>query len=361
MSSNKWKDEEVEILKEYFPIGGYKLCQEKGITKNIQSIRTKAYSLSLYYNALGWSDDEISILRKHYSIGGYKLCQEKGINVEISILNKYYPKGGYKLCQEKGINRTELAIRRKAIALGIKVDKKWSESEIKILKEYYPKGGYKLCQEKGLKRKKEILRSKAKDLGLKVEGILWSDVEISILNKYYPKGGYKLCQEKGINRTKAAIRRKASMYFPEHIRNKLYLRNNHPNKWLTSELDILKRYYPEGGVKLCKENGLSRTSGAISGKAFSLNISVINTEGMIELKDNTWSDDELKLLNDYYPKGGVELCKKQGLKRSKSSIVAKAHKLNIKIINTNGESGFKDSKLSDDELKLCQEKGINKI
>ena len=111
MSSKKWTDEEIEILKKYFTVGGYKLCQEKGVTKSIQSIRNKAYTLTLYYNPLGWSDGEIAILRK------------------------YHPIGGCKLCQEKGLKRSEASIKNKAAVLGIKVGKKWSDEDIKILKE----------------------------------------------------------------------------------------------------------------------------------------------------------------------------------------------------------------------------------
>lgn len=338
-----WSEEEVAILKEYFPVGGYNLCKEKGITKSIQSIRSKAYSLSLYYNALSWSDEEIAILRKYYS------------------------EGSYILCQEKGLKRSKASIKHKAVVLGIKTNKKWSEENIKILKEYYPKGGYILCQEKGLNKSKDLIKYKAMVLGLNVEGVLWSDDEISLLNKYYPIGGSKLCQEKGINRTEGAIRRKAVMYFPEHIRNKLYSRNNHPNKWLTSELDILKKYYPEGGVKLCQENGLNRTSGAISSKAHSINIKVINKEGVIELKDNTWSDDELKLLKDYYLKEGVELCIEKGLDRKISAISSKAQLMGLKAPNNSTDRRWQGWELDILEkyyplegAKFCKDKGINR-
>lgn len=297
---------------------------------------------------------------------------EKWTDVEVGLLKKYYPVGSYKICQEKGLKRSEASIKNKAAVLGIKVNKKWSDEDIKILKEYYPKGGYKLCQEKGLNKSKDIIKTNANMLGLYVEGVLWSDDEISILNKYYPIGGSELCQEKGLKRTESAIRRKAVMYFPEHIRNKLYDRNNHPNKWSTFELDILKKYYPEGGVKLCQEKGLNRTSSAISGKAYNLNIKVINKEGVIELKNNTWAGDELKVLNDYYPKEGANLCKEQGINRSNDAIAVKARNLKINILNTDGECAFKFSKWSDDEIsilkkyypigggKLCQEKGLNR-
>lgn len=44
---NNWTDLEVSLLKEFYSIGGAKLCQEKGINRSINSIRSKASQLGI--------------------------------------------------------------------------------------------------------------------------------------------------------------------------------------------------------------------------------------------------------------------------------------------------------------------------
>lgn len=46
-SRNNWTDLEVSLLKEFYSIGGAKLCQEKGINRSINSIRSKASQLGI--------------------------------------------------------------------------------------------------------------------------------------------------------------------------------------------------------------------------------------------------------------------------------------------------------------------------
>lgn len=45
--SNVWSDEELEILRKYYPIGGYKLVQEKLPHRNKDAIQVKAHALGL--------------------------------------------------------------------------------------------------------------------------------------------------------------------------------------------------------------------------------------------------------------------------------------------------------------------------
>ena len=195
-----WSDEEIQILKKYYPKGGIDLCQKNGLThKTVNSIRTKAhqFGLKMEGNVRGvWSNEEVELLKKYYPLGGSFLCIEKGLksktacsinqkasklglqvdmtlpkwsNEELKILKKYYPIGGTNLCIEKGINRSHESIYRMAKKYSIVYSKNssWSERENLILLEFYPLGGYKLCQEKGLERTREAIKSRAKILGIK--------------------------------------------------------------------------------------------------------------------------------------------------------------------------------------------------
>ena len=93
---------EIQILKEYYPLGGSELCQKNGLNRDKSSIKSKASSLG------------VSVDRQ-----GTTFTEE-----EINILRRYYPIGGARLCQEKGLLRDRVKIKSKAGMLGIKVNKK---------------------------------------------------------------------------------------------------------------------------------------------------------------------------------------------------------------------------------------------
>ena len=63
-----WSDEEIQILKKYYPKGGIDLCQKNGLThKTVNSIRTKAhqFGLKMEGNVRGvWSNEEVELLKK---------------------------------------------------------------------------------------------------------------------------------------------------------------------------------------------------------------------------------------------------------------------------------------------------------
>ena len=237
---------------------------------------------------------------------------------EDEILRKYYPEGGAESCIEVGVNRTSQAIKMRAGRLGLFYDKyMWSKEELDILKRYYIQGGSKLCQEKGLKRSSRAITSKASQIGLHIKTDEWSDFELNILKQYYPIGGVDLCIEKGIvNRGRKAIVQQAN-------KMNLVVRI----LWSPIEEKIIKEYYQIGGYKLCQEKGLQhRSKSQITNKAFLLGINKVK-------KNEGWSKKELDLLSKYYPLGGVRLCIEKGLNRSLSSIRCKANKEGLKYID----------------------------
>lgn len=259
-----------------------------------------------------WSDDELSILKEYYSIGGSKLCQEKGLN----------------------FNSSAISSKAKEFGLYLNTKSDWTDDEILLLKEYYPKGGVKLCKEKGLNRSESAIQVRASVLGVEYvaykEAVYWSEEELYILKKYYPKGGADLCISKGLKRSKDSIRKKVKIYFPEHIKRRLRLNSNNPNVWVSSEYALLKKYYAEGGTKLCKEKGLDRSSNSIRNKAREEKEKVEDLSKIMKLRDTAWSDNEINILKKYYPQGGTKLCIEKGLNRTSKAILKKAEDLGIK-------------------------------
>lgn len=293
--ATKWSDDEYAILIKYFEQGGYKLCQEKGLNRVKKDIYSKARSKGLKVGRVTkrWTETEKEYVRDNIGILSYEemgkhlgrsvmsiscWIQEDGLSSnnlwtdkEDAIIKEYYEEGGAKLCQEKGVERKLKSINIRANKLGIVVIKRWSEEEDALLREFYPIGGSTLCIKKGLKRSKRSIRYRAGNLGVesglkhkdRSEWDYWSTNEVNILKKYYPIGGYRLCQEKGLNRPLMAVTNKA---------HSLRLRCEVKRGWLEKDINLLKEYYPKGGVKLCKEKGLKYATSSIYQKANSLGL-----------------------------------------------------------------------------------------
>ena len=349
---DKWTEEEINILKEYYEVGGVKLCKENGLVNKEDWIITRiARSLGLnYLRKRSWTNEEDEIIKKYYPISGVQGCIDNGIknrgkhgiygrakklgvffeksiweDWECEILKKYYPLGGSKLCINKGLNKSKSAISNKASAYNLYFsNNSYSEAEDNIIREYYPLGGSKLCIDKGLNRSEHSIAQRAHKLNIVYTNVKsvnhWSELEVEILRKYYPIGGVKLCKENGLNRPDGSIRQSALRYgVSENRKNKLSL-------WSDKEKEILKKYYHIGGVKLCQENGLShRDKDSIRGAA--------ERYGLYGSIVNFWTDEEEEILKKYYPIGGVKLCQENGLNnRPEKSISAKAHRLGLKHI-----------------------------
>lgn len=214
---NRWTDKELAILEEYYPLGGYFLCKEKGLERRRDATLKKAQSLGLKVNDYN-----------HLKIMPKVLWEEW----ELDILKENYVKVG-KLGMTKLLpHRTEGAIFLKADSLGlhekeIDIASKWSDEELDILKKYYSEYGPYGCKERGIDRTHCSIVKKANKLGLKmtddakfdlfctkVRGVRkkylqWTDEEISILKNNFIEIGAKGCKEKGLNREISSIYRKA--------------------------------------------------------------------------------------------------------------------------------------------------------
>lgn len=296
IAGRPWTEDDLSLLRKYYPIGGWKVCQENGLSRPKQSIVTKAYELGIKCNDFSelWSEDEVVLLKK------------------------YYPIGGSKLCKEKGLNRTTQSISSHAQIYGLKYSP-WTKEEDDILRKYYPEGGCEACIEHGLNKSKSMIFYRARKLGIKRNSLVYSEEEDQIVIKYYPVGSVKLCQEMGLNRSVQSIKGRARQL---GITSSVF--------WRDEEIEILKKYYPIGGTKLCIENGLNRKASTIRAMAIKYGLSQKRDVN----KWNKWSDKEFNILYKYYPIGGAELCKQRGIDRTIEGIRKKARKLGI-IYNKN--------------------------
>ena len=123
----------------------------------------------------------------------------------------------------------------------------------------------------------------------------WKPEEDEILFKYYPSGGTKLCKEKGLERTVEAIYGRA---------NTLNLRFSPVlYAWTEEEYDIVKRYYPLGGSELCIENGINKSKDEIKYVA----------NKILFIKKINWTEEQDNILRKYYHEFGSRGCIKNGL------------------------------------------------
>lgn len=138
------------IVIESYEAGGYKLCKNRllaeyniDVTESVLKARAQKFNISSSNFVKAWSEAEIAVLKQYYEVGGYKLClkylpdrtkfaiqaRAKYLNLiapgankvnaswssdELAILTKLYPIGGWKLVQTKLPNRSEKSIRRQA-------------------------------------------------------------------------------------------------------------------------------------------------------------------------------------------------------------------------------------------------------
>ena len=217
-NSNKryapWSIEELEILKNYYPIeGGDVYKRLPGRTYG--TCCTKAYQLHIKCEN-GWSQEEDEILKKYYPTEGTDVCKRLpgrtrdacmtragkiGIyfnnrvsylwtSEEDEILKKYYPTEGTDVCKRLP-GRTKSACQRRADKLCINDTKSpWKHEEDEILRKYYPTEGcnaFKRLPERTI----PSCRSRMRRLGIKAvsSSSVWSSEEDEILREYYSTEG----------------------------------------------------------------------------------------------------------------------------------------------------------------------------
>ena len=234
---NDWTEEEIELLKIYYPIyrGSDKILEY--IKRPISSIKAKANELKIKTINGIFSDEEDEIIRKFYPI--------QGSNINIMLNNK-----------------TKEQCRARARNLGISfIDThKWTKEEDDIIRKYYSKGS-EIVKEKLPNRTKEQILSRAHNLAVRTKANNWSKIEDDIIKRYYPlekSNVYKRLNNRSKN---ACINRAKFLGISE---------KNNSKPWSEKEYEILKEYYPKIGTKVSDMINRSRDSCATM--ALKLNI-----------------------------------------------------------------------------------------
>lgn len=296
-NKSDWTETELEILKKYYPSGGYKACQENGVEKTMYSITSRA-------TLMGLSRD---VSRKNNTNENAEGQQKKGYHVkwsseELEILKEYFPIGGYDLCYKKGLLKTESEVVVKVnklmrerkiefIKKGFLAPSRWTKEDVRILMDFYPIGGTSLCQEKGLNKKNSSIIMMAKSLNINLnKKVPWSAKEDNILVKTFDKYNTKeSCYEALPERTKTDINNRLKEL-------NLVLKK----KWSGKEVEIIKEFFPQGGARLVIEKGVNRSVREIGAKASNMGIKVSRGR-------NYWTEEEEEILRKYYPTEGINV------------------------------------------------------
>ena len=340
MNKKNWTLEEEEMVRKYYYREGSKGVQKRIPYRTLQSISNKAYRMGMrfYQKTLPgkqWTTQEIEILKQYYPIEGndcYKRLPNRtnrAVKIrarlmdltkngqpvwpqeEIDILKNNF--GATKEEMQKLLpNRTWEDIREKMGQRGIhkKINRSkeqlhWTPEEIAILRQYYPIEGSK-CKKRLPSRSLKAIQAYAHKLG--IENIsrtrAWSEEENEILRKNSQLTN-KALQKLLPDRTSVAIQAKKSSY-------RLVKKASQP--WSRQEEVILRRYYPIEGIR-CKKRLPNRTREAILARAGHL---------MVEKRiKGSWTTEELKILRQFYPIEGVN-CYKHLPNRTKEAVKVRA-------------------------------------
>ena len=271
LEGREWTENEIEILKKWYPIEGGNV--EKRLNGRTRcTIHTIACKLGIKAPDNFWTEEEINILKRYYPVEGIRVKSrlkwrtkeairgqvirldlaapdDSWTKAEIELLKKYYPDYGRNTILFIP-NKTVGAIKRRANLLRISYKKSiFTNEEDEILKHYYPLEGCCVYKRLDGKTKKQCI-SRAKMLGIScANDKKWTDEENEILYKYYPEEGERV-QTRLNKRSKQAIFAQVS---------KLGIK---PNKyWKEEEIEVLKKYYPIEGTKVVNRlNNKTKTS-----------------------------------------------------------------------------------------------------
>lgn len=162
---DSWMDEEIEILKKWYPIEGIRV-KDRLNGRTINAIRTKTSELNLKAPNSLWTNNEIELLKRYYPIYG-------------KDTTKIIPKRSIKVIQSK------------AQKLGIKKQSIFSEEEDDLIKEYYPTEGGEIYKRLNNKTKMQC-NQRAVYLGISFNKNRWTEDEINLLKIFYPHMGIKV-------------------------------------------------------------------------------------------------------------------------------------------------------------------------
>ena len=178
-----WTEEEIEILRQYYPTEGRKCATRFYRNRDVQS---KAQELGLRFIKNLWTDEEINILKENYPQIGAKGCKELLPNRDVQSK-----------AQELGLKMDGRKISTKAIL--------FSKEEDEIIIKYY-ENDRQFVYDKLSYRGIDSIQSRAARLSIKAKSRYWTKEEKEIIEMYYPIEGKK-CAKRIKGRTEEEVRR----------------------------------------------------------------------------------------------------------------------------------------------------------
>lgn len=185
----------------------------------------------------------------------------------------------------------------------------WDREDDEILIRYYPVIGTKVKSRLLKERSLKAICARAKKLNLEFSG--WTDNDIELLKEKYSTYGSKKMHDNFLPHiSEGKIR---------YMANKIGLIYENNNRWDDNDKNFLKQNYGVLSIKdLAKE--LDKSELSINSMASKLNLKNLYFG---------WSDEELEILEKYYPLEGKSVANRLPYKTEKQCLI-KANKLKIK-------------------------------
>ena len=325
--SRQWTPDETAALVEHYAQLGAEKTSGLLLMRTAFDCKLKADKLGLRTNVKSsrkrrgpaWAIYEMDILSKYYPILGLKtmallpgrtdpscagMAQKLGIceqsaepwsERELEVLKNNYPEMG------KNVSillpgRSEYAIQARALKHGIPAPAKaWTPEEDEIIKTHYPQMGPSVASLFQGRRTESACLTRAHFLSVRAstKEPKWSECELEILKKNYPSMGGNV-QELLPGRTETACRVMAQ-------RLELTTAHRKPSigkRWTDEEIEILKEIYPKAGTAGVQKLLPHRSPAACETMANKLGVS---------FKPDKWTAGEIEILKNNYHKLGKKV------------------------------------------------------
>jgi superfamily II DNA or RNA helicase len=177
--------------------------------------------------------------------------------------------------------------------INMRIDDSWSKEEDDVLIKYYPIE-YEDVYKRLTGRTREACRHRAVRLGIHINRLNeWTNEEDEILKKYYPEEGMSVYKRfKDRSKTACSQRAKLLGIKKKQLTHKDYI-------WTDKELEILKEHYPKEGKAV-----------NVRLKNKPKNVCAIKAKELGLIYEGMWSDKELDILKEWYPKEGTKVCRR---------------------------------------------------
>ena len=312
-NSNSWSEEEIEIIRKYYPFEGSRGCTKRLKNRKVGAVNTLAKKIGIKYIGDLWQPEEDDIIKKYYPIEGSTGCAQR--------LSK----------------RTPQSILSRASKLGVNLDALWSENELELLKYYYPLNGAKGCEKYLPNKTISQISYKAQTLKLTSpisnKNRQWTPEEDEIIRTNYSAGNTDLTHLIP-NKSKGAIQQRASVLGVKVI-----------NNWTEEEI----KWMQDNSYLYTREELIDKT-----GKSWLQIGRILKKYGLKYCtKVIKWTEEEDSIIKKYYPKEGGKVYLR--LKnRTYSTVVGRASALGIKYDNEENRKWTKEEDiiLKENYIKL---------